>query len=389
MGRSMPLAQHDIGHYLEAARELAVRVAANADSIDCHRQIPSELAGEIADQGFFRLLVPRSLGGAEMDHPDFLQILQVFAEVDASTAWCINQNNVFATDCVRMPEQTAREIWDEGRAVVTNGPPTSSAKAVPVNGGFRLSGRWDFSSGSTHATWLAAIAPVGTHDGSKDRNGARVLLIPREDVNFLDYWQVNGLRGTGSFSFEVDDLYVPNARTYGQTDPGREDGPLYIIPRTLLFGSGFATVALGVARASLDAAIDVAGLKTPGRTRTPLRDLATTHRLIGEGEAIWLSAQAFLETSASTLWMIACRDHALGTEERIRLRLASTHAIRQAAKVVDMAYELCGSNAIFTNNPIQRRFQDIHVITQHAQGRYIHYETAGMVRLGLKPEGNF
>ena len=135
MGQLMPIAQHDIGYFLDTARELADRVAANADRIDCERQIPPEVAGEIADKGFFRLLVPRSLGGAELGHLDFLRILQVFAEVDGSTAWCINQNNVWATASVIMPEQTAREIWSDGRAVVANGPPTPSVKAIPVDAG--------------------------------------------------------------------------------------------------------------------------------------------------------------------------------------------------------------------------------------------------------------
>ena len=152
----MPTAIHDIEYYLDAARDIAVRVAAEADRIDADRQIPAELAGELADKGFFRLLIPRSFGGAELSHPDFRRILEVFAEVDGSTAWSINQNNVFSTDCMRIPEETSREIWGEYRAVVTNGPPSSSAKAIPVDGGYRLSGHWDFSSGCTHATWIAA-----------------------------------------------------------------------------------------------------------------------------------------------------------------------------------------------------------------------------------------
>ena len=389
----MPVAQPESGYYLDTARELAAHVAAYADRIDLERQIPSALAKEIADKGFFRLLVPRSLGGAEMDHMEFLQILEVFAEADASTAWCINQNNVFATDSVRMPEPLARKIWDDGVAVMANGPPAPSATAIPVDGGYRLSGRWDFSSGSTHATWISATAlvrhPDQKRDAGSDRAGARVMLIPKEEVKFLDFWQVNGLRGTGSFSFEVDDLFVPSTRNYSPTDPVREDGALYVIPRTLLFGSGFATVALGVARASLGTAIDVAVTKTPERTSTLLGDQSATHRIIGEAEAIWRSARAFLQESASSVWKSACENHALGTDERIRLRLASTHAIRMAAQVVDISYNLCGSDAIFETNPIQRRFQDIHVITQHSQGRLSHYETAGQFLLGLEPGGNF
>jgi len=385
----MQTTQQDTEYYLSAARELAPRVAANADLIDRDRQLPTELAEEIADMGFFRLLVPRSLGGAELDHSVFREIIQIIAEVDGSTAWCINQTNVFATDCVRMPEQTAKLIWGEPRAVVTNGPPSSSAKAIPVEGGYRLSGRWNFSSGSSHATWIAALTPVMPQDGESDRPSPRILLMPKEEVKFLDFWQVGGLRGTGSFSFEVDDLFIPRHRTYQQGEPSREDGPLYVMPRTLLFGSGFATVALGVARSSLNTAIEIASTKTPVRSRSSLSDQTSTHRLIGEGEAIWHSARLFLNESATTLWESACRDRVLVNEERIRLRLASTFAIRKAAEVVDIAYNLCGSDAIFASNPIQRRFQDIHVITQHAQGRYAHYETAGQFWLGLEPEGSF
>ena len=215
------------------------------------------------------------------------------------------------------------------------------------------------------------------------------MLLPKKDAKFLDSWQVSGLRGTGSFSFEVDDLYIPKIRTYEPTDPPREDGPLYLMPRTLLFASGDATIALGIARASLDTAIAIAGTKTPGRFTTLLRDHSATQRLIGEGEAIWHSARAFLEESASSAWMSACKHHAPSIEERIRLRLASTFGIRKAAEVVDICYNLCGSSAIFESNPLHRRFQDIHVITQHLQGRPTHYETAGQFFLGLEPEGSF
>mgnify|MGYP003324790886 FL=1 len=221
MGQLMPLAQHDIEYFLDTARDLAVQVAADADRIDCQRQIPPELAGEMADKGLFRLLLPRSLGGAEVSHLDFLRILKIFSEADGSTAWSLNQNNVFATASAIIPEQTAREIWGDGRAVVSNGPPTSSVKALPVDGGYRISGRWNFSTGSPHATWLAALVPMAPpgdqQDASTERANARIMLLPKENATILDTWQVSGLRGTGSFSFEVDDLYVPSARTVSYT----------------------------------------------------------------------------------------------------------------------------------------------------------------------------
>ena len=371
------------GPFLAAARELAPRVAEAADRIDRDRELSPELANAIADKGLFRLLVPRSLGGGEIDYLEFLAIVQTFAEADGSTGWCINQNNVFATVSASMPEQTAREIWSDQRAVVTNGPPTS-AEAVPDGDGYRLTGHWNFSSGFPHATWLAAVAPVRRPDHDKQ---VRTMLLPKKDAEPIDVWQVSGLRGTGSFSFEVRDLYVPGIRTFGSEAP-REGGALYVMPMTLLFASGFATVALGVARAGLDTAIEVAGAKRLDDQRL-LKDRSAVQREIGHAEATWRSARAFLLEAASAAWEGACKAHSLTTEERIRLRLASTHAIRQAATVVDVAYNVCGSDAIFARNPIQRRFQDAHVITQQIQGRMAHYETAGQFFMGSEPKGAF
>jgi alkylation response protein AidB-like acyl-CoA dehydrogenase len=387
----MAITQHDLSYYLNAAGELARRVAENADRIDEECQIPAELAAEMADRGFFRLLLPRRLGGAELGHPDFLRILEIFAAVDGSTAWTLNQNNVWSTNSVRMVDQTAREIWQDQRAVVSNGPPTASAVAVPVDGGYRLSGRWFFSSGSSHATWIGALAPVRP-SGLQTTGGEsyRVLLLPRSEVEFLPgSWSVSGLRGTASFGFEVHDGFVPSHRTFEQNGESLDSGPLYCIPRTLLFASGFATVALGIARASLGTAIDIAGTRAPARVKGLLREQKTTQRLVGEAEAILRSARAFLQQSASSVWESACQAQALTTEQRVSLRLASTHGIRQAARVVDIAYGLVGSGSIFPTNPIHRRFQDIHVITQHIQGRPTHYETAGQLLLGLEPEGNY
>lgn len=382
---------YDIDYYLETARELAGKVAAVADRIDREREIPPELAGEIADKGFFRLLVPRSLGGSEMDFLDFLLIIEVFAEVDGSTAWCINQNNVFATHSSRIPEQTAKEIWGDKRAVVSNGPPASSARAVPVEGGYMLNGRWNFSTGIPHGTWVAALTPARrANDGdSVNQDSQIIMLLPKKDIHIVDAWHVNGLRGTGTLSFEVDDLFVPNVRTYDPAAESREDGPLYMIPTTLLFASGFATVALGNARASLDAAIDLAGKKTPIRETLVLRDMLTTQRQVGETMAVWSSAKAYLRESVSAVWEAACENHSLTIDDRIQLRLATTYAIRRAADMVDISYNLSGANAIFTNSPLQRRFQDAHVMTQQFQGRISNFDSVGRYYLGLEPEGQF
>ena len=389
----MTTSEQEIDHYIDVSREMARRAAEAADRIDEERRLPPELAADMADEGLFRLLVPRALGGVELDFPGYLRIVETFARADGSTAWCVNQNNVFATDAVRMPVETAQEIWADPRAVISNGPPMPPACAVPMHGGYRVTGRWNFSSGIRHANWVAALAPVGRagENGPEGLESKRDvgLLSPKDQVELLDVWQVNGLRGTGSFSFQANDLFVPVARSYGVDDTPSESGPLYLIPKVLMFATGFGTVALGVARTALDAAIDIAGEKIPAKRTSILRDTSTTQRQIGEAEALWGSARAFLRDAASALWESACRNGALTTEERMRLRLAGTHAIREAARVVAVAYDVAGSGGIFKKNPIQRRLQDAQVITQQVQGRMTHYDTAGAFYLGLEPKSTY
>jgi len=388
----MVLKRYDIDAYIETAHELAEKVKQSVEQIEAERQLPSALADEIAAKGFFRLLVPRALGGSELDHPDFLKLVEVFAKVDASAAWCFNQNNVFATNSCRMPAKIAQEIYGSQRSVITNGPPLPGSVAEVVEGGYRLKGRWVFSSGVRHGTWIAALVPIkypGQDKVSTHRDDMRVMLMPKSDVKLVDNWQVKGFRGTGSFGFEIDDLYIPNERSYSPSDPPSVRGPLYVIPTTLLFAAGFATVALGVARASLDAAIQLSIRKVQGQETGLLQDKLTTHRQVGETEAIWRSASAYLRECASAVWHSACERGSLTDEERINLRLAATFTIRRSAEVVDSAYNLSGSSAIFASNPVQRRFQDIHVLTQQIQGRLTHYDTAGQFFLGLQPDGQF
>jgi alkylation response protein AidB-like acyl-CoA dehydrogenase len=215
------------------------------------------------------------------------------------------------------------------------------------------------------------------------------MLMPKKDVDFVDFWPVHGLRGTASFSFEVDDHFVPENRTYDPAGPMREDGPVYGIPTTLLFASGFSTVGLGIAKASLGTAMKLAESKVPGRASRLLRDESTTQRIIGEAEAVWHSAKAFLREAHASVWDSAAAKTPLTTEQRVKLRLAATFGIQKAKEVVETSYALCGSSAILDTNPIQRQFQDIHVVSQHIQGRSTHFETAGQFFMGMEPEGNF
>ena len=365
---------------LARARAIAPAIEQLAEQIDDTRRLPKDVVEAMVSAGLFRLLVPKSLGGEEMDVLDYLDVVRAIAYADGSAGWCLNQGAVFATTSGRAPRPLAEEVWGNPNTVVANGPP-QGPKSEPTEGGYRLTGAWAFSSGCHHANWIAAVS-------SGSGQPPRLHLLPKEDVEFIDAWDVQGLRGTGSFSFTTHELFVPESRAMRLDVEPLETGPLYVIPQHLLFACGFGCVALGVARAGLDAPIELASDKRPRFDGKTLAHDAVVQSQIGKAEATWRAAKSLLYESMGTVWESVKSTGSISVEERIHLRMAGTHAIRQSADVVDLAYNLSGSSAIFGSAKIQRRFQDAHVITQQVQGRESHYQTVGEYFLGLDPTGS-
>ena len=377
---------------LEAARKLAPRIRSSADEIDAARELPRSLFEALADAGLFHLAVPRAIGGGEIDFPTYVQVIEELGKADASTGWAVNQGAIYATYAARMPRDAARAIWiDPPRAVVAN-TPAPTAQAVVVPGGYRVTGRQGFSTGCRHATWVAAHAQV-IDNGTLRMDGAqpemRYLYVPVAEAELLDTWHVRGMRGTGTHHFAVHDVFVPEERTVlSATAPLFHDGPLYKIPRTLAFASGDAAVALGMSRSCLESFFDLAGSKTPRAVEGLLRDQSMTQVAVGHAEAALRSGRAFLMEAVSDIWNEATTTGSVTLERRAALRLATTHGIRLAAQIIESLYSAAGATAAYDGNLIQRHFQDIHVITQHLQGRLAHYELVGRHWLGLPIDQN-
>ena len=376
---------------LEAARALAPLVRREANRMHEERELTPEVANALADARLFHMFVPRSLGGREVPHPEYLPVVEALGHADASTGWCVNQGAVFMTTSAFLDRRAAERIWDGPRTVIANGPsPTAEARRVP--NGYRVTGRWTFSSGFPHATWLAGLAVLANERGERIRGDdggivVRHMIFPKSAAIRHDTWHTRGLRATGSYDFEVKDLFVPEESTvwtYG--DAVKEPGPLYAYSMVLLFACGFASVALGVARAGLDAFIDFAGGKLPRGDRTRLADKQVVQSQVGAAEMKWRSGRYGLHGAVREVWDRVSTTGRFEIGDRVALRGAATHAIHLAKETVDIAYEACGSDAIFERHPIQQRFQDIHTITQHLQGRLAHYETIGQFALGLEPD---
>ena len=373
---------------LEAARRLGPLIRSCAAETDAQRELPRPLFEAMADAGLFHLALPRTVGCPEMDLPSYIEVIEEIGRADASTGWVTNQVAIFATYAARMPSAAARAIWiDPPRSVVAN-TPMASAEAVVVPGGYRVTGRQGFSTGCRHASWLAAHGTV-VEDGrprlDEGQPETRYCFVPRAEAELLDTWQVRGMRGTGTHHFAVHDVFVPEERTVKSvTAPLVERGPLYRLPRTLVFASGDAAVAFGTARSCLAAFMELATTKTPRAMDALLRDQAMVQHDVGRAEARLRSGRAFLFEAVREIWDAVVSTGEVTLDQRANLRLATTHGIRLAVEVVDMVYNMAGATAAYESSPIQRHFQDVHVMSQHLQARLAHYDLVGRHWLGLK-----
>jgi alkylation response protein AidB-like acyl-CoA dehydrogenase len=378
--------------YLRRARELGPELAAAAADIEHHSELPEAIVESLIERGFFRLLLPRSLGGAELPPAAYVRVIEEIAKHDASTAWCLGQACGCSMTAAYLSPQVAREIFGEPRGIVAWGPP-GPAEARIAPGGYRLSGTWSFASGSHHATWLGAHVAVLGEDGSPwlRRDGSpifRTLLFPKTSVAMEDTWHVIGLRGTGSDTYQADNLFIPedHAVERGAETKPCEPGLLYAFSSSNIYSAGFAGVALGIARGVAEAFIDLARDKIPRGAKRTLRDNNVIQAQVAQSAAKISAARAFLLRSLNEIWYEAGRSGRLSLDHHMTIRLASTWAIHQAREAVDTLYHAAGATAIFEDNPFERRFRDIHTVVQQYQGRQTHFETVGQVLLGLGPE---
>lgn len=379
--------------FVERARMLAPQIDACVDQIEFDRQLPESLVAALVDAGLTRMLLPRSLGGAELDPLTFTEVIEEISRVDASTAWVLCQTAGCSMVAAYLAPPIAWEIFGRDHRALLAWGPGPDARAVAVEGGYRVTGTWSFASGGRHASWFGGYCPILEPDGTPRRRGngapeTRTLLFPATSVQMTDVWQVIGLRGTGSDSYSVSDLFVPQEYAVSRDDPSerRQPGPLYCFPTGSLFAAGFAGVALGLARTTFDAFVRLASDKTPRGFSRTLRENAVIQSQVGQAEAALRSARLLLFATLGEIWTAVGRSGHMTVEQRINIRLASTFAIHRARDVVEVAYHAAGATAIFNSGPFERRLRDLHAVTQQLQGRQAHFETVGQFLLGLEPD---
>ena len=373
------------------ARALAAQIAAASAAIERTRRIPAPLMQALHRARLFRLLLPLSVGGEQSEPAAYLAAIEELARHDASVGWNVFVANSAALIAAYLELRTAQALFADPAALVAWGPP-NGVRALAVAGGYRVSGTWHFASGCREASWMGAHCLVADAAGAlrleaTGRPVIRTRLFPRQQATLIDNWNAIGLRGTGSDSYSVTELFVPEALSCTREDPTlrREPAPLYAFTMQGLYAVGVAGVALGLARAMLDALIALAQSKAP-RGRARLADDPLVRAEVARAEARLGAAGAYLRETLTSIHAGAGATAPIAIAERARVRLACTQAIHEAIAVADVSYKAAGVDAIAPDGPFERRFRDMHTLSQQIQARGAHFEAVGQVLLGVPPE---
>ena len=347
----------------------------------------------MAKAGLFRMMIPKALGGLELPVADSLAAMKRVAAADASAGWCVMISATSAYKSGFVDHETGREVYGDPMGVY-GGIFAPMGRAEPVDGGYRLSGRWAWASGSANCTWLSGGAVITEGDGiRKLPNGApdsRMMIFPAGEVELIDTWMSHGLKGTGSGDMAVSDIFVPEARAVSlMKSAATHDGALYRFPTFGLLSLGIAAVALGNAEAAIGDLVALAASKKPTGGGRTLAERGYAQSELAQARAALKGAAAFMDDAVARAWETAEAGGDLTTELRADLRLAATHATRTAADVARTMYDLAGGDSVYLKSPLQRRFRDAHVMTQHMMVNPATWELTGRVAFGLPTDATF
>jgi len=376
--------------HVAVARGFQPELRKRADEIERSRHLPQDIATRFARAGFYRLCVPEKCGGIEASPETTVQVIESLAEADGSAAWCIMIGSTTGLVAAYMPEATANAVFAADPDLIVAGVFAPRGRAVDEGDTYLVDGRWQWGSGSPNARMIMGGCvimrdgqPVLMPSGIPD---SRMMMVPVGAARFHDNWDTSGLCGTGSQDFSFNAVRVPKDMSVGLMSDRPLDRPLYAFPVFGMLAAGIAAVTLGLARASIDELIRLAGGKTPEGHRKPLAARTRTQEDVAEAEAILRAARAFFYESIATAWDEARKGSPLSLAARRDLRLSATHAARSSVRVVDLMYNLGGGTSVYRTSPLQRQFRDVHVASQHMMIATPTMETVGRVLLGLETD---
>ena len=373
---------------LDAAESLRPELSERRREIDELRQLPQDLADRLAALGFYRLVVPESLGGLGISPTTFCQLCETLAKANGSTAWCIFIGATSQYLFGALP-QTQLQRMLENPNVITSGVFADSGTALyeerDGQAGYLINGHWRWGSGCRNAEWISG----GIHEvGAQGEAVVGAPLLTRvffrpEEIEIADNWHVSGMRGSGSSDYVAKNVWVPSERMAGNVEDGdHASEPIYQFPKFALLGIPIGAICLGMARACIDEVIGAAKEKTPQGSRRPLSSRPSVHIAVAEADAALSAARAYFYQSIDAGW--AAAQTAPGSlEDRRNMRTATVHAVNTAIEVIDRMYRLMGGTSVYETSCLQQHFRDVHVAAAHMMVGEPVMELAGRVMLGL------
>jgi indole-3-acetate monooxygenase len=382
---------------VQAAAALRPVIRRYREEIERDQRLPKALVEQLHAAGFYRLVIPHELGGLQVDPLTYLRVVELLAEGAGSVGWNLANNSIGQLITLGLPDAGVQEIYAPGANTVIAGTALpGGGQAVPVTGGYRVSGRWRFGSGCQESTWMLGSFQI-LDDGQPRRSpdGTSVFwrgVFPRSEAQVVEgSWDVAGLRGTGSFDWTVEDIFLPERRTMPQMGAPLDNqwrrwpGTTYALPAQAWVGPHHSAVITGIARAGIDALIQLAGGKTPrGRTGL-LCENPQVQDAVGRADAILNAGRVYRSAMITELWNTVAAGQETTLEQRARCRLAAVYAADNAREAMDLMYRYGGSTSFERESRLAECWRDLHVVGQTVTIAPEWYPIGGRVYLGMDP----
>ena len=372
---------------LKAVDEIGEVVRANADAAEQLRHLPEASVEALEDAGIFRMVLPRELGGYEADPVTQHEVIDRLAYHDASTGWCgfIGAgSSAFAAG--NIPEVGLQEVQASLASGASwtrfAGSPVPAGQATPVEGGYRVSGRWPWASGIHHCAWVFAGAAI-LKDGEIELTdfgipNGKLMVMPRRDIELEDTWYTAGLKGTGSCHFNAQDVFVPEHRTIDFPFPQpQRGGPIFRLPVLGFFGPAFSGFPQGVGRRALDDIVELGRSKMRMGRQTSIAERAVFQRDLALAHTRLNSAGLLVRAELASLWQRlhdGIDDSGVDTPRRLA---AFSNNADTATEAAEFAYRYGGGEALFNTSPLQRGLRDMRAASQHMLVSESNYEGFG------------
>ncbi len=382
---------------VRAAAALQPVVRGYHDEIEREQRLPKALVEQFHAAGFYSLVMPRALGGLQADPLTYVRVVELLAEAAGSAGWNVANNSIGQLVTLGLPDDGVHEIYGQRPDTVIAGTAVmGGGRALPVDGGYRVTGRWPFGTGCQESSWMLGSFQI--LDGDQPRrspDGSSVYwrgLFARSEARIVEgSWDVAGMRATGSFDWTVDDVFLPERRMMVHAGIPLDNqwqrwpGISYALPAQAWVGPHHCAVITGIARAGIDALIELASEKTPRGRTGRLCDSPQVQDAVGRADTILNAGRAHRSAMITELWNTVAAGEETTLEQRARCRLAAVHAADCAREAMDLMYRLGGSTSYRRESRLAECWRDLHVVGQAVTIAPEWYPIGGRALMNMDP----